>query len=193
MSNASPIASSTRAAELEIIADAAHAEDLGVPAGGEEQAIGKRRRVGQPRGQRMGFEVIDRDQRLVVGQRDRLGHGQPDDEAADQTRPGGRRDAVERREADIGLRHRLGDDEVERFDMGAGGDLGHDAAERGMLVDLRQHDVGQNAAALAVRGEFDHGGGGFVAGRFDAEHDHDRFRRRSLHYRNRCLMTASCP
>ena len=92
--------------------------------------------------------------------------------AADQARPGGRGDAIERREGHIGLRHRLGDDAVEGFDMGAGGDFGDDAAERGMLVDLRQHDVGQNAAALAVRGEFDHGGGGFVAGRFDAEDDH---------------------
>ena len=49
-----------------IVADAAHRDDLGVAAGGEEQAIGKRRGVGQPRGERVGFEMIDRDQRLAL-------------------------------------------------------------------------------------------------------------------------------
>ena len=55
-----------RGADPHIIADAAHGDDLGVAAGGEEQAIGKRRGVGQPRGERMGFEMIDRDQRLFA-------------------------------------------------------------------------------------------------------------------------------
>ena len=55
-----------RGAEPHIIADAAHRDDLGVAAGGEKQAIGKRDVVGQPRGQRMRFEMVDRDQRLVV-------------------------------------------------------------------------------------------------------------------------------
>ena len=53
------------AAEPHVVADAEHAEDLGMAAGGEEQAIGKRRRVGEPRRQRMRFQVVDRDQRLV--------------------------------------------------------------------------------------------------------------------------------
>ena len=52
-----------RGAEPDIIADAAHRDDLGVAARGEEQAVGKRRAVGEPRGERMGFEMIDRDQR----------------------------------------------------------------------------------------------------------------------------------
>ena len=89
-----------RAAEPQIIADAAHAENLGMAAGGEKQAIGKRRRIGEPRGQRMRFQMIDRDQRLVVRKRDRLGRGQPDDDAADQARarpPRRRRRARRRR------------------------------------------------------------------------------------------------
>ena len=53
-------------AEPHVVADAAHGDDLGVAAGGEEQAIGKRRAVGQPRGQRMRFQMIDRDQRLAA-------------------------------------------------------------------------------------------------------------------------------
>ena len=60
--------------------------------------------------------------------------------------------------------------------MGAGGDFRHDAAELGMLADLRKDDIRQDAA-LSVRGPLHHGGGRFVAGRFDAEDDH------------RCIMT----
>ena len=85
-----------RTAEPQIIADAAHAEDLGVAAGGEKQAIGKGHGVGEPRRERVRFQMIDRDQRLVVGQRDRLGRGQADDDAADQAGPGRGGDAVER-------------------------------------------------------------------------------------------------
>ena len=84
-----------RAAEAEIIADAAHAENLRMAAGGEEQAIGKRRPVGEPRRERMRFQMIDGDQRLVVRERNRLRRGQPDDDAADQARAGGGGDAVE--------------------------------------------------------------------------------------------------
>ena len=38
--------------------------------------------------------------------------------------------------------------------MGAGGDLGHDAAEGGMLLDLAEHDVGQDLAAPAALAAF---------------------------------------
>ena len=78
----------------------------------------------------MGLEVVDRHQRLVVDQRDRLGGGQADDHAADQAGPGGGGDAVDVVEGLAGLGHRLGDDAVERLDMGARGDLRHHAAER---------------------------------------------------------------
>ncbi len=55
--------------------------------------------------------------------------------------------------------------------MGSGGNFRHHAAERRMLVDLRENDVRQDAA-LSFRIPFHHGGGGFVASRFDAENDH---------------------
>ena len=99
----------------------------------------------------MRFEMIDRDQRLVVGERDGLRRRQPDDDAADQPRPRGGGDAVEAFEGDLRLGHRLGDDVIERLDMGAGGDLRHHAAEFGVLADLRQDDVGQNLAAAVRR------------------------------------------
>ena len=76
-------------AEPHIFADADHRDDLGVAAGGEEQAIGKRQRAGQPRRQRVGLEMVDRDQRRIVHHRDRLGGGEPDDHAADQAGAGG--------------------------------------------------------------------------------------------------------
>ena len=60
--------------------------------------------------------------------------------------------------------------------MSAGGDFRHHAAEFGMLADLRQNDIGQDAA-LGVAGPFDQSGARFVAGRLDAEDDH------------RCIMT----
>ena len=54
-----------RGAEPHVFADIEHRDDLGVPAGGEEQAVGKLGAVGEPRGQRMRLEMIDRDQRLL--------------------------------------------------------------------------------------------------------------------------------
>ena len=56
--------------------------------------------------------------------------------------------------------------------MGARGDLRHDAAEGRMLLDLAEHDVGQDFRA-AVLVERNDGRGGLVAARLDAEHpDH---------------------
>ena len=66
---------------------------------------------------------------------------------------------------------RLGDDVIERLDMGAGGDFRHHAAKGRVLADLRQHDIGQNPAR-AGGGALHHGRGGLVAGRLDAEDDH---------------------
>ena len=70
--------------------------------------------------------------------------------------------------ADAGIGERRLDDAVERLDMGARGDLGHDAAERRMLLDLAEHDVGQDLRPAAVV-KRDDGCGGLVAARLDAE------------------------
>ncbi len=160
-----------RGADPHIVADAEHRDDLRMSAGGQEQAIGERRVVGEARGQRVRLEMIDRDQRLLGDQRDRLGGGEPDDDAADQPGPGGDRDAVELAERQPGIVHRLGDDHVERLDMGARRDLRHHAAEGRVLVDLRQHDIGQNLARPGLE-PLDHRRRGLVAGRLDAEHNH---------------------
>src|SRR6185437_3479411 len=158
-------------AEPHIIADAAHGDDLRVAAGSKKQAIRKLGGVGEPRGERMRFQMIDRNQRLALYQRNRFRGGQPDDHAADQPGAGSGGDAIDHVVATIGLAHGLADDEVEHLDMGAGGNLWHHAAESGMLADLRQYDIGQDLAASVV-GTLDHSGRSLVTGRLDAENDH---------------------
>jgi hypothetical protein len=51
--------------------------------------------------------------------------------------------------------------------MGAGGDLGHDAADSGMKVRLPDHDGRQDLRRLARSAQ--HRGGGVVAARFQSE------------------------
>jgi hypothetical protein len=60
---------------------------------------------------------------------------------------------------------------VERFDMGAGGNLRHHAAIGGMLAHLRQDDIGQDPA-LPGGGTLHHGGRRLVTGRLDAKNEH---------------------
>jgi hydroxymethylbilane synthase len=55
--------------------------------------------------------------------------------------------------------------------MGARRDLGHDAAEGGMLAHLAQHEIGKDARRTVIA-TFDHGGSGLVAARFDAKYTH---------------------
>ena len=99
MSNASPDGVVDGRAEADVIADAAHRDELRVPAGGEEEQVGEADAVGEARRQGMALEVVDGEQRLAGDERQRLGRGQPDQDAADQPRTGGRGDAVEIGEA----------------------------------------------------------------------------------------------
>ena len=140
-------------------------------AGDEEKEIGERQVVGEPRREGMALEVVHGDELDAGGERDRLGRRQPDDDAADQARSGGCRDAVEPAKSDAGLAHGSGDHPVQRLDMGARRDLRHDPAERQMIGDLRKDDVGENPAA-AVGAPFDHRRRRLVAARLDAEDDH---------------------
>ncbi len=95
----------------------------------EQQQIGKGEgRLGEHRRQGMAFEMVHRDQRLARREREALGRHQPDHHAADQSRAGGCRHGVDVREPDIRLQQRSPDQVGQDFDMGAGGDLGDDAA-----------------------------------------------------------------
>src|SRR5262249_58789094 len=66
-------------------------------------------------------------------------------------------------------------DEVERLDVGARRDFRHHAAERGMRLDLREHDVCENPAR-PQRQPLDHRRAGLVAGCLNAEHQHSTLR-----------------
>ena len=90
-------------AEPDVIADAAHGDDLRVSAGRQKQAIGKRRVVDEPRRQRVGFEMIDGNQRLARHQRYGLGRRQSDDDAANESGSGGSGNAVDVGDAAAGV------------------------------------------------------------------------------------------
>ena len=99
--------------------------------------------------------------------RERLARHQSDHHAADQPRPRGRGDRVDIRQRQLRVRQRRDDQRLQRLDMRTRGDLRHDTAERGMRRLLPQQPMCKDLPV--ARHEC---GGGFVAGRFDAENDH---------------------
>ncbi len=119
----------------------------------------------------MGFQVVDGDHRLAERQAQCFGGDKADDETADQARPGGGGDGVEVVECDAGRAHGFADERVQAFDVGARGDLRHDAAEGAVLLPLRAHDARQDLAA-AIRTAAHDGRGRFVTARLDAEDQH---------------------
>ncbi len=115
-------------AEADVAADILDQQQLRMPAGDEEQHVGRPEIFGEAGGQRVSFEVVDGDQRQAVDERDRLRRREADQQPADQAGAGGCRNRREVAETDAGLGQRRSDDFVETFDMGARGDLGDDAA-----------------------------------------------------------------
>ena len=115
----------------------------------------------------MAFEVVHRHQRQVASQRHRLAERQPDHHPADQAGAGGGGDAGQVFEPDARLRHRLPGHRIDHLDMGAGGDLGGDAAERGVGLGLAAHHRRQHLGA-AISQAHDRRGGVVAAG-FNAE------------------------
>ena len=101
-------------------------------------------------------------------QRDGLGLGHADDDAADEAGPARRRHRVEIAEADARLGERPRDQPVEMIEMRARRDLRHDAAIGPMLGQLRQHQIGADARRAVAH----HRGRGLVAARLDAQHQH---------------------
>jgi hypothetical protein len=112
------------------------------------------------------LKVVDREQRQPVDRGDRLRRHQPDHEPADQPGPGGRRNRVEVGEAQPRLGHGAGAAAVEREHVGAGGDLGDDAAVGPVLLQLAHERRGEHPAGAVHQRD-----GGLVAARLDPEHD----------------------
>ena len=124
--------------------------------------------MGQARGQRVALQVVDGQERQAACGRDRLTGHDAHEYAADQPRPGGRCDPVELGKIDFRLGQRTRDQAVDMVEMAARGDLRHHATVRPVLVELGEHQIGENAP-LARH----HRGRGLVAGGLDAEDVHD--------------------
>lgn len=149
-------------AEPTVAPDRFDQHELGMAAGDEEQQERKGKSLGHARGQGVTFEMVDRDQRPIMRERNRLRRHQADHDAANQSWTRGRRDGVHVVEGMAGTIKGLGDDAVEDDRVSAGGDLGHDAAKGRMLGEIGAHDIRQDGAG-AVSVTPDDGGGGIVA------------------------------
>ncbi len=136
-------------------------------AGDQQQKIRKLNVIGEPHRQRMALQMVDGDERFICCKGDRLGRHGADQHTADQTGAGGCGDTVQVIKADAGILHRPGDDMIGLVKMGARRDFRDNAAERAMIVDLRQHDVGQDAPVVVHDG-----GGGLVTTGFNSQNNH---------------------
>jgi len=109
------------------------------------------------------FEMVDGDERFVGGEGERFGEGDADEQCAGEAGAFGYSYGVEIFVGDAGAVHGFADDRGDGAQVLAGGQLGDYAAVVG-VDELRGDHVGERFAAVA-----DHGGGGLVAGAFDAE------------------------
>ena len=136
-------------AEARVLADVLDDEKLRVSARDEQQQIRKAQAMGEARCERVRFEMVHGDEGQPARKGDGLAGGDADDQPADQPRPRRGGDAVDLVEAETSFGQRLGDQNIEQLDMGARGDLRHDAAELGVKRKLRAHRIGEDDA-LAV-------------------------------------------
>jgi hypothetical protein len=115
------------------------------------------------------FQMIHAHEGQAAGIGDRLGHGAPDQETADQSRPLGDREPVELGQAQAGDLERPPHDRPHDLEMPPRRQLGHDTAIRRMDVVLGGHDARQHLATAV-----EHRGGRLITGGLDAEDDHAR-------------------
>ena len=109
--------------------------------------------------------MVHRDIGQVVRDRDPLGELAADDQPADQSGTGTRRDTAKVAEAESGARHDAADLLGQECQMRAGGDLRHHAAIGRVLALLAQHRLRQHAAMLV-----EHRRRRLVARGLDAQH-----------------------
>ncbi len=110
------------------------------------------------------FEVVDGDEGFVEAVAEGLGVGDADEECSGEAGAFGDGDGVEVGEGEVGAGEGFADDEDDVAEVLAGGEFGDDTAVVGVEGHLGGDDVGERVAAGA-----DDGGGGLVAGGFDAE------------------------
>ena len=137
----------------------------------EQQKIGEGDVVGQPRRERVTLEVVDGDERLPERQGQGLAGRQAHHDATHKPGACRGRDPVEMFELHSGPVQRPLDQAIDDLDMGARGDLRHDAAEGRVVGDLA-HDFVRQDFAAALLPKPHHAGSGFIAGRLDAQNAH---------------------
>lgn len=100
-----------------------------MPAGNQEEEIGKGDIMRQASRQSMRFKMVNRDKRLVGGPCDPLcGHG-ADNQTADQTRACSSGYAIDLGQRDFGLYKGPGDGGIKVIEMGPRRDLRHNSAK----------------------------------------------------------------
>ena len=138
-----------------------------MPARDQQQEVRKGQLwIGEPRRKRVPFQMIDCNQRLVAGHRQRFGGHQPDHHAANQARTSGGGDGIHIAQFQPGISQRCCDQRRQSLNMRARGNLGNHPAIRAVRVVLRGNMLGQDRAATVNQC-----GGGFVARRFNSEHN----------------------
>ena len=110
------------------------------------------------------FEMVDGDERLVSGESEGLGVAQADQQSARESRALCDGDCVDGFVGLAGIFESLANHRHDGAEMLARSELGDNSSEGLMGGDLRVNDVGDEFFARAHDG-----GGGFVAGRLDAE------------------------
>ena len=113
-----------------------------MPAGDQQDKIGEIDTIGQPGGQCVTFEVVDRDKRLAGTPRNPFSHHRADNQPAYETRARGSGYSVDLSERDTGLRERAVDHHIEMVEMRARRNLGYDPTERRMFGELRSKLIG---------------------------------------------------
>lgn len=137
----------------------------------EQQQIGKGHAIGQSRRERMRLEMIDRNEGQAARRCDGLGGHAADMDTPDQARPCRCRDAVDGVQGHIRIVERASDDRIQMIEMRARGDLGNNPAERPVVIELAEDDIGENRPAARV-GITDNRGGCLVTARFNSQNNH---------------------
>jgi hypothetical protein len=131
----------------------AHLDEEGVPTGDHErhEREGRHRtlqlvRVQQPCGIQVPLQVVDADERELVGPCQRLRERDANEERAGKAGAGGDGDPVDLADRDAGGLQYLGQRRDDPAQVCARGELGHDPACRGVERDLAGHRLGQDPA-----------------------------------------------
>jgi hypothetical protein len=176
--------------EAGITPDASANEQLAMPAGDQQEEVGKVDVIRQTRCQRVTFEMVDGEKRFSGGPGETFRHHRADNQTPDQTGSGGGGHPVDLGKRYPSLGERAHDDRVKVLEMGARGDFRDDPAIGRVLRKLRLDQVGSDPRGPRLRGN--DSSGCFVAACFDAEDDHGRESRNLAGQASACPAAAQC-